>query len=406
MLAPIAYLTCELKGRDLASRLLIASSLADRGYHVIVGQQWAIFSNLRACLKGVVLFKTANKTQGDWMVEARSNGHVVAASDEECLASAPNDYARLTHPVAAEACHTYLALNDLHAAAIKAAYPGAAHKVIVAGNARVDILRALRPPRPIPEPYILINTSFGRTNHVSGDIQKAVNIWLGSGGHEKNAETENMVRERLSFEKRAMAETIALIEWLIANTQSQIVIRPHPAERSEKWTTLFQGNARVHVVVGSDPTPWIRHATLLVHSESTTGVEAAIMGAKVLNLSPASSWGERLVVAQANVTVDSATAAAELVAALLRTGEWPPSKQDIGALYPTTGAEKTAAALAEHLPPPQRPRGGFQWHTIHRTDEQREKFTVSHDEARALTQHTTTQIDDSVFLISPRAGKA
>jgi surface carbohydrate biosynthesis protein len=401
VLTPLAYLTCELKGRDLASRLLIASRLADRGYHTIVGQQWGIFSNLRAAAKGIVLFKTANKTQADWMVEARSSGHFVAASDEECLASAPGDYARLTHPAAAEACHAYLALNELHAAAIREAYPAAAHKVIVTGNARVDILRSLQPARPIHEPYILINTSFGRLNHVSGDVQTAVATWLGSGGHERNAETENMVQERLSFEKRAMAETIALITWIIANTQSQIVIRPHPAERSEKWSTLFQGNPRVHVVVGSDPTPWMRHATVLVHSESTTGVEAAIMGIKVLNLSPASSWGERLIVGQANVTVGSAAAAADLIAALLRTGEWPAPKEDVGALYPADGAEKTAAAIAGHLPPPQHP-SGFQWYTINRTDEQREKFTVTLDEARALTPHGVMQIDDSVFLVSPR----
>jgi surface carbohydrate biosynthesis protein len=406
VLTPIAYLTCELKGRDLASRLLIASRLADRGYHTVVGQQWSIFSNLRASLKGVVLFKTANKTQADWMMEARSSGHIVAASDEECLASAPDDYARLTHATAAEACHAYLALNEQHATAIKDAYPGAAHKVIVTGNARVDILRSLQPARPLAQPYFLVNTSFGRTNHVSGDIQKAVEIWLGSGGHPKNAETEAMVRERLSFEKRAMAETITLIEWLIANTQSQIVIRPHPAERSETWTTLFQGNARVHVVAGSDPTRWIRHAALLIHSESTTGVEAAIMGAKVLNLSPASSWGDRLIVAQANATVGSAAEAADLIAAFLRTGEWPLPKQDVGALYPANGAENTAAAIAAYLPPPLHPFGGIHWHTIHRTGQQREKFTVSIDEARVLTPHNVAQVDDSVFLISPRAKKA
>jgi surface carbohydrate biosynthesis protein len=394
-----------LKGRDLASRLLIASLLADRGYPVIVGQQWAIFSNLRACPKGVVLFKTANKTQADWMVEARTNGHIVAASDEECLASAPNDYARLTHPAAAEACHTYLALNELHAAAIKAAYPSAAAKVVVAGNARVDILRSLRPPRPMAQSYILFNTSFGRLNHVSGDIQKSVDIWLGSGGHEKNAETENMVRERLSFEKRGMDETIALIAWLVANTTSDVVIRPHPAERPEKWITLFDANPRVHVVVGSDPTPWMRHATLLIHSESTTGVEAAIMGAKVLNLSVSSSWGDRLIVSQANVTVGSAAEAQPLIAGLLATGAWPPAKQDVGALYPTGGAEKIAGALARQLPAPQRLSGGFQWYKINRTDQQREKFSVTRDEVLGLTRHEVMEIDDSVFLLTPRAGR-
>lgn len=40
-----AYLTCELLGRDLDSRLLIAANLIKRSIACIVGQQWSMFAN-------------------------------------------------------------------------------------------------------------------------------------------------------------------------------------------------------------------------------------------------------------------------------------------------------------------------------------------------------------------------
>ena len=402
MLQPLAYLTCELKGRDLASRLLIADSLVERGYAVVVGQQWGIFSNLRACPKGVILFKTANKAQAEWMAEARNQGHVVVASDEECLASSPTDYARLTHPDAARACHTYLALNELHATAIKEAYPEADGKIVIAGNARIDILRSLQPPRPIVNPYVLVNTSFGRLNHVSGSVQAAIDLWIGSGGHEVDSETERMVRDRLSFEERALAETLAVIKWVLENTRIQVVIRPHPAERHETWPERYGDNQRVRIVTQSDPAPWMKHAEIIIHSESTTGVEAAVMGRRALNLSPVSSWADRLIVSQVNVTARSAAEATSIIETTLQTGAWPSPTRDLDALYPAGGATNTADAIARHLPPARRMTDGLQWHLINRTDMQRDKFTVAYEEAAALTRHNLVQMDDSLFLLTPR----
>ena len=60
---PIAYLTVEVKHRDLEPRLLIASHLVKAGITVVVGQQWAMFPNPSAFPPGIVLFKTVNEIQ-------------------------------------------------------------------------------------------------------------------------------------------------------------------------------------------------------------------------------------------------------------------------------------------------------------------------------------------------------
>ena len=51
----IAYLLCELKGRDLDSRLLIASHLLSAGIPAVVGQLWAIIANQDFTARGCYL---------------------------------------------------------------------------------------------------------------------------------------------------------------------------------------------------------------------------------------------------------------------------------------------------------------------------------------------------------------
>jgi surface carbohydrate biosynthesis protein len=401
-LQPIAYLTCELKGRDLASRLLIASKLVARGYTVIVGQQWSIFSNIRACARGAVLFKTANATQGEWMCEARNCGHAVIASDQECLAVAPGPFMLAgTHPSAAESCNVYLANSASHAETIASAYPGAAHKVRVVGNARIDLLRQAKPSRPIPEPYILVNTVFGLINHLSGDVKQAVGLWIGSGDLPRNDETQRLVNERLSFEERALPETLELVEWIVANTKLKVVVRPHPAERAEYWLRRYAGRDRILVPPTSDPIPWMKHAEVVVHSESTTGLEAAVMGVRAINLSTAPEWRSRMIIQDVNVTVDSAVAASQVIEGLLHEDQWPAIKVEIDQLFPRGSADATAAAIAEFLPDPRSAGGSFTWHKIERTDMQRAKFSVSAAEVAAQVTCQVHEVDDSVFALRP-----
>lgn len=399
-LNPIAYLTCELKGRDLASRLLIASHLIEQGYSVVVGQQWGIFYNVMKAPPGCILFKTANLIQADWMSVFRKNGHIVLAADEECLPSAVDDYARMTHPDTMVECHSYLALNDLHAQAIAKAYPAHADKVSVAGNARVDILRKAAPSRPMPDDYVLFNTSFGIINHIGGDTQLAAHTWITAGGHDVGPETETMVQDRIDFEQQALQETVTLIEWFLSNTRIKVVIRPHPAESPTLWQERYGANDRVLIVPRSDPVGWMKHALLMVHSESTTGVEAAILGARTLNLSPPMVWRERLIVSEANVTVGSAAEAAQLIFSNFTAGTWPTPKIDVNRLFPSGGAERTAQAIARHFTTKEA-HYEMKWRRIKREDYMIQKFTVGLDEVRSLTPYPVTPLDDSLFLLTP-----
>lgn len=396
--APIAYLTCELKGRDFPSRLLIASHLLAAGYPVIVGQQWAMWRNIQNAPKGCFLFKSTNMTQAEAMRRCRESGHIVIAADEECLASSRGDITRSTHPNAIRYCHEFLALSEPHRAALIEAYPEIDSRVSVAGNVRVDILRNARPPAPRGGDYVLINTSFGIINSVWGDAQTGAAVWINAGGHEAEADTVALIQDRVAFEHASQRETRDLIDWLLANTRIDIVIRPHPQERPDMWLEIRSD--RVSVVTGSDSMPWMRHALVTVHSESTTGVEAAIMGVKAVNLSPPVPWSSRLIVSEVNPTVRAARDAAEMIQALMTRGAWPPPPSNVTELFPSGGAEKTAAAILRALPPPG-PIGAMKWMRRERTEVEKKKFTADIDELRDVLTCRAMELDDSLFYAEP-----
>ena len=110
--------------------------------------------------------------------------------------------------------------------------------------------------------------------------------------------------DRLNFEYSALAEAIALIDWHLVSDRRRIVIRPHPQENGGHWLHRYGG--RVTVAPGTDRIPWLRHAALALHSGSTTGIEAAIMGTPVIDVCLPSPWGERVIVSEFNPTVATA----------------------------------------------------------------------------------------------------
>ena len=137
-MARTVYLTCELKSRDLDSRLLLAAHLLKSGHDVVVGQQWSMFQNVATCPKGLFLFKTANRIQTHNMRYARAHGHMVVAMDEEVLAVTDPSVVRLsTDPEVFDLAHAFLFQNEEHRAMF-------GREGAIVGNVRVDLLRSLR----------------------------------------------------------------------------------------------------------------------------------------------------------------------------------------------------------------------------------------------------------------------
>lgn len=400
VLQPIAYLSCEIKGRDFKSRLLIAAHLVKRGYSVVVGQHWNLIANAAYAPRGCYLFKTANRIQADNMRHCRKHGHVIIASDEEAFSTAEHLAAHTTDAGIFDHIDAYLALNAGHARSLEKAFPGQAAKICVSGTARADLLRAGDFARPHPTSYILINTSFGLLNSIWGTVSDAVKVYAAGMGWDLREPVSRAIMDaRLDYEQRALVETNALIEMLMDSRSHDLVVRPHPSEAVAIWK-----RPGIHVLANSDPYPWIKHASAMVHNDSTIGLEAAILDAPALNLSPLDAWSERLNLRLFNETVSSAVDAFNAI-----TSGRVRRKVDLEILAPLDAARVTSEVISQRLPPPS-PVTVSRWGGMMRTDLQKEKITVSEDECLAATREIfplagartkVSQLFDTVFLFQP-----
>lgn len=404
-----AYLTCELLGRDLDSRLLIASHLIKRGVSCVVGQQWSMVANAANCPAGVFLFKTTNLIQGHFARQAKASGHKVVMSDEEVLAVQDEAEIRcITSPVSLGHADVFLAMDERHKRIAREIHPDVPIEVI--GNARVELLRDHSEiyrdeVRRIQEagPYILFNTSFCTTNSVWGDVTNALDVIYRVRGMDPHDEaTHAFGRECVAFERANREITTGLMGWATASGR-RVVVRPHPAERPETWQDL----PGVEVVAKTNPIPWLMGADAMVHASSTTGLEAALLGAPCLNINPLKDcmFGKMYVTDDVNVTVRSLESAKVALQALLVNSSGVMSRANYRApaylpAWPTGGAEKTADAISKLAPDsPAMSR----WVGLARAPTQINKFQIGGwdfaQKAGQLTDAKVRQIDDSLFLM-------
>ena len=141
---PIIYILIEVAERELDSKLLTALYLVKKGFHVIVGYQWALSENKDCLPTGIFFFKGMNKVHTDNMAEVSQFGHMVLAMEEEFLdyfEYPPGAYAfrNSFHTDASECCHLFLATHAFEVSVVKKIMPDL--NVRLTGNPRTDCLR-------------------------------------------------------------------------------------------------------------------------------------------------------------------------------------------------------------------------------------------------------------------------
>ena len=394
----IVYLLCELKARDFEPRLLIAAALLKAGCAVVVGQRWGMAHNGPTAQQGCYLFPTANAIQAATMATVARGGHIIAAADEEALALAGPAMLEILAPESLQQA-VFFAHSDLHARTVSTAFPRS--NITVTGSARIDLCAAQGAAARKPEaPYVLVNTNFPLTNSLWGSPEDA-QTQLNTGGLRDAA-------QRVAWEAGRRETFMPVLTWMLNNFAGAIVIRPHPAENPAFWQSFAAPNPNVRVVVGESPVPWLAGARLVVHTDSTTGLEAAVMGRPVLNISTEPVWGEKFVMRLVNTTVTSADAAIAALSDFRASGTLPPPPRAIADMYPAGGAQRTADAILRLLQAREaKPVGGdFRWQPVDRPEVLKQKITVAKSEVADSphikpTGATVHQIDESLFLLVP-----
>lgn len=390
----IVYLPCELKGRDLDGRLLIAKHLCAMGLPVVVGHFWGLNGNMGRSSPGCYLFTTANDVQAQAMQRALTESSYVVASDSEGLPLAnplPN-----VSSVAVSLCDAFLVDSPVHQSILEGKF--GTGKFILTGSPRIEYLINADVPPVGGAPYILFNTGLGVINSVWGSPPEALRAM--SSAMEVS---ETGAQKIIDAETAALELISPLIRWLAP--QHRVVIRPHPSENANAWREAFPS---LEVIEGSSSIQWIKHAEVVIHANSTTGLEAVALGTPALNLNPVPEWGEQFVIHAYNYTVRTLEDAHAALSMYLGRSAGPLTSQAEGLQsLRLDGAQNTAQYLAELLSDAKPVTQPFTWTPVERTDQHRSKFSVTPAELKKKIHSlgnfgVVTQLDDSTFLLWPK----
>jgi surface carbohydrate biosynthesis protein len=294
----ILYLPMEIASRELDSRLLLAALALKRGFEVILGQKWLIERNVETMPAGVYLSKTLTQRDAKTLCQAKERGYLVAAIDEEMpgLVTSPDELRWISDDAVAATDRIFIS-GEHNTSSVRQRFPRAADRVISALNPRWDLLRpGLRSfyeeeaaeLRQRFGSFILINTNLGFTNSEKGSAEEIINDQERLGKLSMaNPEHVAYVNNVLAMEAANRAVIVKLIDELPKRfPDRRIVLRPHPSERLDTWRSQVDGHAVVDVIREGPAIPWILAADVLVHTNCTTGVEAAALDTPAICVLP------------------------------------------------------------------------------------------------------------------------
>lgn len=320
------YLLIEESFRELRSRLLITQAALEAEFEIVVGQQWWFVANFHALPTGIVLVKGNNTIQAAVMKTARTFGHKVASIEEEAFGLKDVEiFHSLLDPRVENLCQLFLMHGDYQADLLKQRFPSASGRISVVGNPRVDVLRNIRWSTPTGAAgafalrhgkFVLINTNYAAINPYDYDTLTYFTRCVGVGVLDpENPVHMNLFHTQCVWERRNLGEMMAFIREMARRAPAvQIVLRPHPSENPETWRRAMVGHASVHVVIDEDHVPWTLACSSLVHSSSTTGLEAFLLSRPAVDLcAGVSAWHDRYIAPIVNTVVGNAQAAADAV---------------------------------------------------------------------------------------------
>ena len=202
-------------------------------------------------------------------------------------------------------------------------------------------------------PLILVNGSFPRANPRFVSPQQEVELWQSMG-----FSRDHIVRLQ-DVEGRALRGMVEVANGLArAFPDAKVVYRPHPFERVETYEPLLESRDNLELLKVGTAEGWILRATVIVHRNSTTAIEAAMAGKPAL----LPTWLPTAETLEACDAVSVKCDTVEVLAAEVRAaldGRWTPTPALLDAterviadwFYVIDGAshERVAAALLPHI---------------------------------------------------------
>ena len=284
----------ETINREIDVRLFLAVMLASTERRIIVGKSDSLHALLPHLHDGIYVGKDifesrfptdisrylTMKRQGFSLIHLHEEGAVYRGAEPEWR-NALNSILDIS---VLQSDDVACAWGDYQGDHYRQQRPPGGARVAVTGHPRFDIykpdLRAylkedIERIRREFGSYILVNTNFSISNH-----------WLGI---ERTMSSGAAIDRRAAWvhSTRVLTSFVSLVEGMArALPSTMIVVRPHPSENLNFYSTMFGGLERVRVLHKGPAAPWIGGASVVIHDGCTTGIEAYFSDVPVIPFVP------------------------------------------------------------------------------------------------------------------------
>lgn len=290
------FLPIETQARELNAKLLIGIIAANKGFDVYIGWKEYLRKQPIFCREGYILEKSASPGTLKIFESLKNKNFKIGVLDEEGLLYLSD----LSYAERRLDCNSLKLADQIftwgkRAKNIVEKYvPNEQKKVFATGNPRLDLLqnnfyqlhqKNLKVIKSKYSKYILINTSFGICNW-KAEISSAEDYLLMMQSIDK-LQTEEHKNELISYFAYKLENMYAFKNLILdlagIYPDLNIIVRPHPVENKQFWINASHNLRNVKVISEFEVTPWILGADLVIQNDCTTGVEAALLGTKVIN---------------------------------------------------------------------------------------------------------------------------
>lgn len=356
---PTLYLPVEVKVREFAPKLLIAALAAARGWRVYVGSKVGITAAIHADRPRAGVYFSKGGDRPAVLEDAKHRCERLVVQDEEIGPGMTPEEVRHAwrtrySPQINRLIDQIYVYSDEHLAALGEIWPDLADKASVTGWPRFDLWqpgfrnadeRRARHLRARYGDFVLFCSRF----KVNTPEQRDHRLAVARGSYEQlpvDARDDTLARD--DYGSKATERYDAFLRCVpilrqIAETPDapSLVVRPHPSEDPAAWREAFAADPRIVVAFEGEVGPWILASRAMLHTASTTAVQADEYGVAVGYLAevgyPPAGANETESVRR-SVRLDSVTSAQEFIRA------HRPQPLDTGARA-TPGAETPPVTL-------------------------------------------------------------
>lgn len=239
------YLPIEVKGRELAASVLLATRALKRDFSPYIGSREAVYHHIRKRKNrhAILLYKSNLPPQ--LKRSLRKYVHYLCVLDQE-VGPVIDDYRVTTAERLADGTDSIDRWFTVGPRAQNAAIEYFGSKAIETGWPRLDLCHLARSGKYLP----------------STDIPPGVRPFVLFAS---NLVIDEQLRHQIAT-------------WDEYSKDLNLVIRPHPGERLALWRNLVADRTHVFMMSDGDPHAWVEASEAVAHTGSTVGIESLIIG--------------------------------------------------------------------------------------------------------------------------------